>query len=161
MAARGFALEWLPAKWIIVAIGLNTCIRRGASLIRNLDEHCERVNVLGRHGFVTPVNCPAVRFPLPAVRLPPPGSRLPAPAFRFPLSAFRCPFPVTCFPLPASRFLFPVVGRCWQRTTGDGKSGVWSREAGGRRQEPGAGRRATVVPPSPFVPPNRQRSTVF
>jgi hypothetical protein len=53
MAARGFALEWLLAKRIIVAIELNTCYRRAAFLIRNLDEHDERVNVSGRHSFVT------------------------------------------------------------------------------------------------------------
>ena len=47
MAARGFALEWLLAKRIIVAIELNTCYRRAVALIRNLGERDERVNFPG------------------------------------------------------------------------------------------------------------------
>jgi hypothetical protein len=55
MAARGLALVRLGAKWIIVVIELNTCYRRAVALIRNLDEHHERVNVSGGHVFVTAV----------------------------------------------------------------------------------------------------------
>jgi hypothetical protein len=134
MAARGFALEWLPAKRIIVAIELITCIRRSASLIRNLDEHCERVNALGRHILVTLVNCPAVRFPSPASRLPAPGSR-----FLFPVS--RSLLPASCFQLSVFCFPLSVVPGSGQQATGSGsrESGVAKRETGDGRQETGAG----------------------